>query len=58
MRGVRRVVDSMTTHHPRAQGPFDLEAINTHCLEVWNVTPRVHHSFVQFGGVEVRRFRV
>lgn len=48
----------MTTHHPRAQGPFDLEAINTHCLEVWNVTPRVHHSFVQFGGVEVRRFRV
>jgi len=34
------------------QGPFDLAAINAHCLAAWNTTPRIHHSFVQYGGVE------
>ncbi len=36
-------------------GPFDLAAINKHCMEAWGLKPRVHHSFVQFGGVEAAR---
>ena len=36
------------------QGPFDLAGINKHCQAAWGVEPRVHHSFVQYGGVEVR----
>ena len=34
------------------KGPFDLASINDHCQASWGVQPRVHHSFVQYGGVE------
>ena len=29
-----------------------MAGINRHCKTTWGVEPRVHHSFVQYGGVE------
>ncbi len=35
-------------------GGLDLESIRAHCQAAWGVRPCVHHSYITFGGLEVR----
>lgn len=37
-----------------AQGPFDMEVINAHCLEAWGVTPMTDWSALTYGGLDYR----